>query len=84
MNGKQRLADFETRPTALMQRLADLGCLDPEMEADILDRVTTRVEGRATVDRVRAIIAEVLFERQFDPERAGLGLLEEEWRAIFG
>ncbi len=84
--------EFDTPPPAemdeqsldLLQRLADLGCIDPALEADILDRVTTRVTGVASIEEVRRITAEVLFERQFDPDRVGLGLLEDEWRAIFG
>lgn len=77
------VVDLDRQAFTFLQTLAELGFLDPVTEAEILDRVTSRIDGTASLDDVRRIIAEVFFELQYDPGRDVLGFLEEEWKAIF-
>ncbi len=77
------VVDLQRQAFVFLQTLAELGFLDPATEAEVLDRVTSRIDGEASLDDVRRIIAEVFFELQYDPGRDVLGFLEEEWKAIF-
>lgn len=66
-----------------LERLRELGYLDPPTESEVLDRITERVDGVARFEDVRRMAAEVLFERQLELDQETLAFLDEEWRAIF-
>ncbi len=87
-DGRRRIAgvpavELDARAGRFLDRLRELGYLEPSTEGDILDRVSELAAGVASFEVVRRIAAEVLFERQIELEHDAFALLDEEWRAIF-
>jgi hypothetical protein len=66
-----------------LSALRDLGYLDDDLEADVLDSLMAEAEGNVGLDALRRHVAMVLFDRQYELDAETLRLLEEEWRLAF-
>lgn len=68
---------------AFLQMLRDLGYLDDRIEDEVLNRITAHAEGEVTLPLLRRMVAEVVFERQFELDSELLTLLDDEWKMVF-
>ena len=74
--GAEPVVEIDEQAHGFLRSLRELGYLDPAVEMEIIDRVTSISHGLARLEEVRRIAAQVLFERHET-------LLDEEWRALF-
>ncbi len=66
-----------------LQALRDLSYLDERSEEEVWHRVMAPGSGEIGLDRLRRVVAEVMFERHTDPGSEWVTLLDEEWKIVF-
>lgn len=66
-----------------VRKLRSLKLMEPEMEAELLNRLLLSASQVISVDEVRRVASVVIFERQFDSPEDDFVIYDEQWRLLF-